>query len=52
MASVSEIEEWEYSRIDVHPIAGALGAEGLGVDITRGDDDETLAGYPAASTRS
>ncbi len=32
----------DYSRIDVKPISGALGAEIQGVDIASGVDDETF----------
>ena len=35
-------EHRDYSRIDVKPIAGALGAEIEGVDIASGVDDETF----------
>jgi taurine dioxygenase len=33
---------YDYKRIEVHPIAGALGAEVRGVDIASGVDDETM----------
>jgi hypothetical protein len=38
----------EYDRISVSPIAGALGAEIDGVDISRPVDDATFAGIRRA----
>src|SRR5436309_2508166 len=36
------------ARLEVHPIAGALGAEIRGVDLGRDPDDATIAGIRAA----
>ena len=42
----------EYSRISVTPIAGALGAEISGVDISRSIDDATFAEIRRAWTQN